>query len=144
MNQEETGNLPDRKSRFDSVPSVPIVLLAHAPPLTVKIVGATRVAYGIKIEQAVDEVFSERYGAKYATSMDASMGIADRVTQEMVRPEDIPRKIEDVVEEAYHKVGSSVSRIEREIRKQNMKTSRRKISAILDGLNLPRERRKKT
>ncbi len=40
MNSDETGTIPNLYYRFDNLPLVPVVLVAHAPPMTLKTDGA--------------------------------------------------------------------------------------------------------
>ncbi len=102
----------------------------------------TKVVSRVRADQAVDEVFKERYGAQHAITTNTGPGMEDRVAKGLRRSGNTPRDDLKVVEETYNKVGANVSHIERELRRQNINFSRKKISKILDDLNLPREKRK--
>jgi transposase len=61
-----------------------------------------------------------------------------KVTEEIRRPTSVTEDIYMIVEDAYRNHGGNVSAIERELRKTGIKYSRRKISKILDKIDLPR------
>ncbi|MCP4603797.1 MAG: FHA domain-containing protein [Proteobacteria bacterium] len=91
------------------------------------------IAMGSDPQQVIAKIFTERLGVKYS-SLGTSFETSDEESiTENLDPEEIADKdFNKLVEEAYQRHGGNVSAIERELRKKEIKSSRRKIAKVLD------------
>ena len=132
---------------------------------------ATRAATDASPAQAIAEIFTKRYGKAYpkepeqpshppriypkvvdyaakgegARVMDiaAIQPTAQRLTADIPLPHKGDPRHQTAIILAFHRHKGNVSAIERDLRDQGIHYSRKKISRILDELELPRKRRKR-
>ncbi len=102
---------------------------------------ATRIASGTEPSEAIFEIFSERYKSEYPSFDRTPDGETGKVTEEIRRPASVTEDIYMIVEDAYRNHAGNVSAIERHLRDNGIHYSRRRISGIMDELNLPRVRK---
>jgi hypothetical protein len=99
--------------------------------------GLQRPAAGTKIDESISQVFTEHFHNDYSSPSDEEPEEVEGKTTELPRPDDY-RLTEDqlALVKAHKKHGNNVSAIERELKKNKIKFSRRTISKNLDMLGL--------
>ncbi|MCP4607107.1 MAG: hypothetical protein GY845_00130 [Planctomycetes bacterium] len=84
-------------------------------------------------QQVIAKIFTERLVVKYSSLGRDFETSYEESTTEKSDPEEIADKdFNKLLEDAYQRHGGNVSAIERELRKQEIKSSRRRIDKVLD------------
>ncbi len=101
----------------------------------------SKVKTGATLAEATGEIFSRRYHTEFMPDIRPETGVAGQVTGEIPRPSSTLNDEQQNVHDAYKQVSGNVSAIERLLRDKGIDYSRRRISGIMDQLDLPRVRK---